>query len=80
MSKHAKSRTRLSPAKSARLVRVDQALKLAIEVFGDVMAREWMATRILELGDRTPLDLLDTDTGLQLVLDTLGRISYGAPA
>lgn len=81
MSKRGKSGAQLSTTESARLDRVAQALKCAVEVFGnEAMAREWMATQLPALGDYTPLELLVADSGLQTVLDTLGQISYGAPA
>lgn len=40
----------------------------------------WLRTPIRELGNQTPLQLLDTVTGFGLVDDVLGRLDYGLPA
>lgn len=81
MSRRLQSGARLSLDESDKVDRVAQAFKRAIDVFGqEQMAREWMSTRLLALGDRTPLELLDSSAGYQMVLNTIGRIAYGAPA
>lgn len=81
MSRRLQSGARLSLDESDKVDRVAQAFKRAIEVFGkEEMAREWMSTRLLALGDCTPLELLDSSAGYQMVLNTIGRIAYGAPA
>ena len=81
MSRRLQSGARLSLDESDKVDRVAQAFKRAIEMFGqEQMAREWMSTRLLALGDRTPLELLDSSAGYQMVLNTIGRIAYGAPA
>ncbi len=61
--------------------RVAQAFRRAIELFGnEETARAWMSTKLLALGDRTPLELLDSSAGYEIVLNTIGRIAYGAAA
>lgn len=81
MTRRAKSGSPLSLEESDRMDRVAQVFKEAIDVFGDKeTGSEWMSTRLPALGDRTPLELLDSSAGYQMVLDTLGQISYGAPA
>jgi Protein of unknown function (DUF2384) len=53
--------------------------KRCIEVFGDKdKARRWMRSPILALGCQAPLDFLDTAEGVELVMDTLVGIEYGA--
>ena len=37
----------------------------------------WLGRPLRLLGDRSPLDLMDSSTGVQLVEDILGRIEYG---
>ena len=77
----ARSRKPLSPAESDKLIRLAEAVKRAISVFGDeVEGKAWMNEPIVSLGGRRPLDLLDTQDGFDLVIRTLGRIQFGAPA
>ena len=81
MTRRAKSGSPLSLDEADRMDRVAQAFKRAIDVFGsEDAAQEWLSTRVPALGDRTPLELLDTSAGYQMVLNTIGRIAYGAPA
>jgi len=81
MTRRLKTGARLSPDESDKVDRVAQAFKRAIELFGnEETAREWMSTKLLGLGDRTPLELLDSSAGYEMVLNTIGRIAYGAAA
>lgn len=81
MTRRLKTGARLSPDESDKVDRVAQAFKRAIELFGnEETARAWMSTKLLALGDRTPLELLDSSAGYEMVLNTLGRIAYGAAA
>jgi len=81
MTRRLKTGARLSPDESDKVDRVAQAFKRAIELFGnEEMAREWMSTKLLALGDHTPLELLDSSAGYEMVLNTIGRIAYGAAA
>lgn len=71
----------LSPRDSDVILRVTKVLARAVEVLEDEeAARSWMTRSIRTLGGVTPLSLLDTETGYELVLDTLGRIEQGVPA
>lgn len=68
----------LAPAELDRLYRVEKVLERANIVFEDRAAvQAWMSSCIRSLGGVTPLSLLDTEAGYELVLDTLGRIEYG---
>ncbi|MDP1765957.1 MAG: MbcA/ParS/Xre antitoxin family protein [Methylotenera sp.] len=40
-------------------------------------ATKWLNNSNITLNDNTPLELLDTQEGVKLVLDTLGRIEQG---
>jgi putative toxin-antitoxin system antitoxin component (TIGR02293 family) len=81
MTRRIKSQAKLSPDESDKIDRVAQTFKRAIELFGDeATARVWMSTKLLALGDRTPLELLDSSAGYEMVLNTIGRIAYGAAA
>ena len=43
-------------------------------------AKAWLQREIRSLGGVTPLSLLDTDPGVDMVMDTLGRIEQGIAA
>jgi putative toxin-antitoxin system antitoxin component (TIGR02293 family) len=76
-----RARKPLSPEESDKLIRLAEAVKRAIVVFGDeAEGKAWLNEPILSLGDRRPVDLLDTQDGFDLVMRTLGRIQFGAPA
>jgi putative toxin-antitoxin system antitoxin component (TIGR02293 family) len=69
---------RLSPTESERVLRLSRAIARATDVLGDrENAASWLLGINRALGGVTPLSLLDTDVGLQQVLDILGRIEYG---
>jgi putative toxin-antitoxin system antitoxin component (TIGR02293 family) len=69
---------RLSPTESERVLRLGRAIATATEVLGTrEKAASWIQGSNLALGGVTPMSLLDTDVGLQQVLDVLGRIEYG---
>lgn len=68
----------LSSEESDRVTRVAKVLRRAVEVFGDeVQGKAWMIDSVSSLGGRTPLSLLDTMEGYELVTNTLSRIEYG---
>jgi len=68
----------LTSEESAKLVRLARVVERAEEVFeGFDAALEWLKAPNAALTGVTPLSLLDTDLGAELVLDTLGRIEHG---
>ncbi|MDN5753630.1 MAG: DUF2384 domain-containing protein, partial [Nitrosospira sp.] len=68
----------LSADESDRISRVAKVLDRAVEVFGaEIEGKAWMTDSISSLGGRTPLSLLDTIEGYELVTRTLSRIEYG---
>lgn len=71
----------LSAEESDRLSRVAKVVRRAVEVFGDdAQGKAWMADAIPSLGGKSPLSLLDTLEGYELVTATLQRIEYGVYA
>lgn len=71
----------LTTTETDRLYRVEKVLARATEVLEDEgAATAWIQHRIRSLGGVTPLSLLDTDAGVDLVMDTLGRIEHGIVA
>jgi putative toxin-antitoxin system antitoxin component (TIGR02293 family) len=69
---------RLNATESERVMRLGRAIARATDVLGDrENAASWLLGNNRALGGVPPLSLLDTDVGLQQVLDILGRIEYG---
>ena len=68
----------LSAEVSDHMVQVAKVIARANEVLGDTkVAQEWLKSPIPALGESTPFSLLDTSTGIDLVLDELGRLEHG---
>ncbi len=69
---------RLSAAESERLLRLVRVAARAEQVLGGRdAALDWLRTANRGLGSVAPIELLDTDIGLEAVLDALGRIEHG---
>ncbi len=63
---------------SEHIILIARVLKRAEEVFGDMEAvKYWMNNTNLSLGNETPVSLLDTSFGADLLMDELGRIEHG---
>jgi putative toxin-antitoxin system antitoxin component (TIGR02293 family) len=68
----------LPKALSDHMLQVAKVYARAVEVFADEeRALEWLQAPIVALGGRIPISLLDTSTGVDVVLTELGRIEYG---
>ncbi|MBI3181138.1 MAG: DUF2384 domain-containing protein [Myxococcales bacterium] len=73
-----KSKQALSPKESERVLRLARVLARAVDVLESLKsARRWLVEPNAALGRRTPLSLLSTDIGTELVLNELGKIDYG---
>lgn len=69
---------RLTLAQGDRLYRLARIAELAEGVFEDVQRMcDWLREPQRGLGNRVPLDLLQTEAGAREVEDLLGRIEYG---
>ncbi len=63
---------------SKNLVKVDTIVQKGIEVFGsDELFKAWLQQPNSALGDDTPMDLLSTPYGVELVEDALEAMEYG---
>jgi putative toxin-antitoxin system antitoxin component (TIGR02293 family) len=63
---------------SDHLMQMLKVLVYAKSVFEDnEKAVHWLKTPCFALGNQTPIQLLDTTEGVQLILNTLGRMEYG---
>ncbi|WP_232541143.1 type II RES/Xre toxin-antitoxin system antitoxin [Spirosoma endbachense] len=68
----------LDAATSERLLLLTRLATYGSTVFQDKgKFTRWLRRPLRLLSDRSPLDLLDSSTGVQLVEDILGRIEYG---
>ncbi|GAB3737516.1 type II RES/Xre toxin-antitoxin system antitoxin [Spirosoma lituiforme] len=75
--RHAKA-GRLDAATSEKLLLLGRLAGYGTTVFQDQgKFNRWLRRPLRLLGDRSPLDLLDSPTGVQLIEDILGRIEYG---
>jgi putative toxin-antitoxin system antitoxin component (TIGR02293 family) len=69
---------RLAEPESERLVRYQQLLKKAINVFGNEQkARHWLTHPQPGLGQAVPIEFAHTEIGAREVENLLGRIEYG---
>ena len=76
-----KNRTPLTSAEGWAVLRTAKALAKAEEVLEDRdMAAKWFKREIRSLGGVTPISLMDTDSGFELVMKTLGKIEHGIVA
>lgn len=73
-----KSETMLDTAATERLLQLFMLYKKGEEVFEDIEKfKRWVRHQHVLFGEKSPLDMLDTTTGIRLVEDELGRIEYG---
>jgi putative toxin-antitoxin system antitoxin component (TIGR02293 family) len=69
------------PLQSDRIIEIERLNRKGSELFGD-MARfkAWLISPSMALGGVSPMQLLDSQAGITLVQDELGRIAHGIPA
>ena len=68
----------LTSDESDRVSRVAKVMRRAVEVFGaEAPGKAWMTDAVSSMGGQTPLSLLDTVEGYELVSNTLSRIEFG---
>ena len=78
LERHQKDNKLLNPLQSDRLLRYAHIAARAEEIFEDVqVAKNWLRRPNQALGGEMPLNLLDTETGVNQVEDVLTRIEYG---
>lgn len=71
-----RSKGRLKPDESDRVLRFARTFALARHALGDD-ARAWLHRKSRALGGIKPIELLDTDSGARQVENVLGRIEHG---
>lgn len=68
----------LDTLKTEKVLELAAFAQRGIEVIGSKGAFiEWVHSPLISLGNKTPLDFLDTTFGIQLVLKILGRLEQG---
>lgn len=68
----------MSPALSDHIVQIARVLARAVEVFGESgTAADWLKESSVALGGATPMEFLDTYSGITVVLGELTRIEHG---
>ena len=69
---------RFTEVESEKSLRVARVYAKAIDALGsDESARKWIVSTIKSLGNRRPIDFLETDVGTQEVLNVLNAIEWG---
>lgn len=72
------SDTSLNIDLSEKLLELLRLYRLGIELFGELdVFNAWIRRSIKGLGDVTPMSLLDTGIGVEIVMDELERLAYG---
>ncbi len=75
---HARKSERLSPEQSDRVARAAGFFALAQATFLDLAkANDWMRRPNAALEGKSPLELLRTGSGTELIEQILGRVAYG---
>lgn len=68
----------LNRSVSERVLRIALVILRCEEVFGkEDVCNEWLKTKNAALGDQTPLSLMRSDFGIDMVINELGRIEHG---
>jgi len=68
----------LDTLKTEKVLELAAFIKRGIDVIGTEAAfKEWVHSPILALGNRKPIDFLDTTFGIQMALKVLGRLEQG---
>jgi putative toxin-antitoxin system antitoxin component (TIGR02293 family) len=68
----------LDTLKTEKVLELAAFIKRGIDVTGSKDAfKEWLHSPIMALGNRKPIDFLDTTFGIQMALKVLGRLEQG---
>jgi putative toxin-antitoxin system antitoxin component (TIGR02293 family) len=76
-ARRVRAKARLKLDESDRIVRIARIAARAVETLGRESGLAWLHERNGALGDRIPIELLQTDIGTTQVEQVLGRIDYG---
>lgn len=76
-ARRVRSRARLKTDESDRIVRVARIAALSISAMGREDGLAWLHEPNRALGERVPIDLLETEVGARQVEQIIGRIEHG---
>jgi putative toxin-antitoxin system antitoxin component (TIGR02293 family) len=69
---------KLEKTASEKAIQLSKLYERGVEVWGDLEKfKGWMRHPNPFLGSKTPLEMLDTNFGFDMVSDEIGRIEYG---
>lgn len=69
---------RLTPNLSDYVLQMAKVYSRSVEVFDEKeIAVSWLKQKNIALSNIAPIDLLDTSSGIEMVMDELTRIEYG---
>lgn len=81
LQRYQKEKQKLDRDLSDHLLQIARVFARCQEVMEDSeRARRWLQTPSIPLGNVPPISLLDTYTGVEMVLDEVGRIEHGVAA
>lgn len=62
---------------ASHLIQLVELFEKGYDLFGEEKFQRWIRTNIIALGNNTPIELMDTPIGMQIVEDIIGRIEHG---
>jgi putative toxin-antitoxin system antitoxin component (TIGR02293 family) len=78
LQRHKTSNSPFKPAHSERILELTEVMSMGEEVFDDTRKfRHWLHTKNYALGNLTPMELLSSSYGKELVLSELVRVDEG---
>jgi len=78
MQRYKKEGKTFDPIHSEKIIIIEMLYKKGIDIFGvEDNFYTWMDTKSIALGGVKPKDLLDTNFGINMVYNELGRIEHG---
>lgn len=81
LTRYQSDNKKLSPRVGETALKFINLLNKGVEIFGEIVSfRNWLNKPAYGLGNKIPLDLLNTNTGIDLIEEELIRIEYGALA
>jgi len=81
MLRYKKEKKKLSPRNSEIALKILNIFKRGIEIFGSLESfNSWLNKPAYGLGEKNPISLMNTITGIDLIEEELIRIEYGALA
>ena len=62
---------------ASHLIQLVELFENVYDLFGEEKFRKWIRTKIIAIGNNTPIELMDTPIGMQIVEDLIVRIEHG---